>query len=124
MSSQIPEAALITPEVLEAVKDLQNPGYTPMLIRHLEEILDFFIEDICADLSNDQKLEHIQILRSTQKSLKPFIVRERTIISDNVRVYFDMLCVECSLKEDLFILIMTFCRYDKDSYNIFFYLIN
>jgi hypothetical protein len=38
--------AFITPEVLEAVKDLQNPGYTPMLIEHLEEILDFFIDSV------------------------------------------------------------------------------
>ncbi|KAA6342263.1 hypothetical protein EZS27_009993 [termite gut metagenome] len=42
--------AFITPEVLEAVKDLQQPDYVPMLIRHLEEMLDFFIEDICSDL--------------------------------------------------------------------------
>ncbi|KAA6313872.1 hypothetical protein EZS27_035427 [termite gut metagenome] len=71
--------ALITPEILQAVKDLQQPDYVPMLIRHLEEMLDFFIEDICTDLSNDQKLEHIQILRSTQKALKPFSVSEWTI---------------------------------------------
>ncbi|KAA6312590.1 hypothetical protein EZS27_036503 [termite gut metagenome] len=71
--------AFITPEILQAVKDLQQPDYVPMLIRHLEEMLDFFIEDICTDLSNDQKLEHIQILRSTQKALKPFAVSEWTI---------------------------------------------
>ncbi|KAA6321199.1 hypothetical protein EZS27_029127 [termite gut metagenome] len=71
--------ALITPEILQAVKDLQRRGYVPMLIEHLEEMLDFFIEDIDTDLSNDQKLEHIQILRSTQKALKPFAVPEWTI---------------------------------------------
>ncbi|KAA6330155.1 hypothetical protein EZS27_021107 [termite gut metagenome] len=70
----------LTPEILQAVKDLQREDYVPMLIRHLEEILDFFIENIHTDLSNDQKLEHIQILRSTQKSLRPFAVSERTII--------------------------------------------
>ncbi|KAA6328114.1 hypothetical protein EZS27_022960 [termite gut metagenome] len=69
----------ITPEILQAVKNLQRKGYVPMLIEHLEEMLDFFIEDICTDLSNDQKLEHIQILRSTQKALKPFAVSEWTI---------------------------------------------
>jgi hypothetical protein len=76
MSNQIPESALFTPKVLKAVKELQVPGYTQMLIRHLEEMLDFFIEDICTDLSNDRKLEYIQILRSTQKSLQPFAVKE------------------------------------------------
>ncbi|KAA6326345.1 hypothetical protein EZS27_024540 [termite gut metagenome] len=69
----------ITPEILQAVKDLQRRGYVPMLTQHLEEMLDFFIEDVCTDLSNDQKLEHIQILRSTQKALKPFAVPEWTI---------------------------------------------
>ncbi|KAA6347951.1 hypothetical protein EZS27_004594 [termite gut metagenome] len=69
----------ITPEILQAVKNLQQEGYVPMLIEHLEEMLDFFIEDIDTDLSNDQKLEHIQILRSTQKILKPFAVPEWTI---------------------------------------------
>ncbi|KAA6342266.1 hypothetical protein EZS27_009996 [termite gut metagenome] len=75
-SSATTPVAFITPEVLEAVKDLQNPGYTPMLIEYLEEMLDFFIDSVCIDLSNDQKLLFIQILRSTQKSLKPFAVKE------------------------------------------------
>ncbi|KAA6319811.1 hypothetical protein EZS27_030334 [termite gut metagenome] len=65
----------LTPEILQAVKNLQRKGYVPMLIEQLEEILDFFIENIDTDLSNDRKLEHI----STQKSLKPFAVSERTI---------------------------------------------
>ncbi|KAA6327339.1 hypothetical protein EZS27_023664 [termite gut metagenome] len=74
--TQLDATALITPEILQAVKNLQREGYVPMLIEQLEEILDFFIEDICTGLSNDQKLEHIQILRSTQKSLRPFSVKE------------------------------------------------
>ncbi|KAA6313033.1 hypothetical protein EZS27_036132 [termite gut metagenome] len=74
--TQLDATAFITPEILQAVKDLQRRGYVPMLIEHLEEMLDFFIEDICTDLNNDQKLEHIQILRSTQKALKPFAVSE------------------------------------------------
>ncbi|KAA6338300.1 hypothetical protein EZS27_013692 [termite gut metagenome] len=72
----------ITPEILQAVKDLQREDYVPMLIRHLEEILDFFVEDICMDLSSDKKLLFIQILRSTQKTLKPFAVSKRTITFD------------------------------------------
>jgi hypothetical protein len=69
----------IIPEILQAVQSLQRRGYVLMLTQHLEEMLDFFIEDIDTDLSNDQKLEHIQILRSTQKILKPFAVPEWTI---------------------------------------------
>ncbi|KAA6320083.1 hypothetical protein EZS27_030101 [termite gut metagenome] len=76
--TQLDATALITPEILQAVKNLQQPDYVPMLIRHLEEMLDFFIEDICTDLSNDQKLEYIQILHSTQKSLQPFSVEDRS----------------------------------------------
>jgi hypothetical protein len=75
-SSATTPVAFITPEILQALKDLQRRGYVPMLIEHLEEILDFFIEYIPSDLSNDQKLEYIQILRTTQKSLKPFGVEE------------------------------------------------
>ncbi|KAA6348982.1 hypothetical protein EZS27_003582 [termite gut metagenome] len=77
--TKLDATASITPEILQAVKNLQRRGYVSMLTQHLEEMLDFFIEDICADLSNDWKLEHIQILRSTQKALKPFAVPEWTI---------------------------------------------
>jgi hypothetical protein len=80
--TQSDATALITPEILQAVQHLQVEGYAPMLIEHLEEILDFFIEDIDTDLSNNQKLEHIQILRSTQKALKSFAVPERTVTMD------------------------------------------
>ncbi|KAA6348471.1 hypothetical protein EZS27_004071 [termite gut metagenome] len=71
--------ALISPEILQAVQHLQVGGYVPMLTQHLEEMLNFFIEDTDTDLSNDQKLEYIQILRSTQKALEPFAVPEWTI---------------------------------------------
>ncbi|KAA6321138.1 hypothetical protein EZS27_029176 [termite gut metagenome] len=77
--TQLGATAFITPEILQGLKELQREGYVSMLIEQLEEILDFFIEDICTDLNNDQKLEHIQILRSTQKALKPFAVPEWTI---------------------------------------------
>ncbi|KAA6320211.1 hypothetical protein EZS27_029989 [termite gut metagenome] len=63
----------LTPEILQAVKNLQREGYVPMLIEQLEEILDFFID---TDLDTSQRLDYIQILRSTQKSLRPFSVEE------------------------------------------------
>ncbi|KAA6311612.1 hypothetical protein EZS27_037294 [termite gut metagenome] len=94
--TQLDATALITPEILQAVKNLQREGYVPMLIRHLEEMLDFFID---TDLDTSQRLDYIQILRSTQKSLKPFAVSEWTI--DEEKQKFALGLQQCKIRQEI-----------------------
>jgi hypothetical protein len=50
--------ALIFPEILEAVKGLQTPGFIPDIKRQLEEIVDYIIDD---EMDSGQ----IQVLTAT-----------------------------------------------------------
>jgi hypothetical protein len=74
MSNQIPEEALFTPEMVEAVKSLQTPGFVPHLKRQLEEIIDCFIDAEMDTLFAEKKLEYIRLLRFIENSLEPFSV--------------------------------------------------
>ncbi|KAA6342254.1 hypothetical protein EZS27_009984 [termite gut metagenome] len=68
--------ASISPQIIEALQNLQAAGYVDMLVDELEEILDFFIDEAETFVDNNKRLKHIQALRTTQKSLQPFGVKE------------------------------------------------
>jgi hypothetical protein len=63
-----------TPEVVKTVKELQAPGFVPLVKERLEKIVDFFIDDEETSLSADTKLEYIKLLRTVENSLEPFSV--------------------------------------------------
>ncbi|KAA6322468.1 hypothetical protein EZS27_027994 [termite gut metagenome] len=72
--------ALISPEILQAVKDLQQEGYVNALCEELEEIIEFFICELrIAEIDDRKKMEYLFTLKQTEKALKPFAVSEWTM---------------------------------------------
>jgi NTP pyrophosphatase (non-canonical NTP hydrolase) len=69
--------ASITPEILQAVKNLQKQGYVNALCEALEEIIEFIICELqIAEIDDKKKMEYLFTLKQTEKALKPFSVEE------------------------------------------------